>query len=195
MLLLVLNLLIGVNAAQFVSPSHSISAVSSPEIPNAALLLHADCNEQEVMCEISRYTPRGLPESSDPAYFMVSLSVEGLDFSTSLILQTLPVDKYEQTLTQNKLSLPLSQSGTLLTKGKLQRSMLRLTRKSIQIFFLFVKNIIYTKISPAFIAFLDCSDIPGILRHQFCFCSLERRSSPPLRVQAGGSNISTRGWP
>ncbi|XP_015226207.1 PREDICTED: tapasin-related protein [Cyprinodon variegatus] len=90
--------------------------VSSPEIPNAALLLHADCNEQEVMCEISRYTPRGLPESSDPAYFMVSLSVEGLDFSTSLILQTLPVDKYEQTLTQNKLSLPLSQSGTLLTK-------------------------------------------------------------------------------
>ncbi|XP_038140139.1 tapasin-related protein [Cyprinodon tularosa] len=90
--------------------------VSSPEIPNAALLLHADCNEQEVMCEISRYTPRGLPESSDPAYFMVSLSVEGLDFSMSLILQTLPVDKYEQTLTQNKLSLPLSQSGTLLTK-------------------------------------------------------------------------------
>ncbi|XP_054903578.1 tapasin-related protein [Poeciliopsis prolifica] len=90
--------------------------VSSPEIPNAGMLLHADCNEQEVMCEISRYTPRGLQESSDPAYFMVSLSVEGLDFSTSLILQTLPVEKDQTTLTQSKLSLPLSQSGTLLTK-------------------------------------------------------------------------------
>ncbi|MED6272903.1 hypothetical protein CHARACLAT_001353 [Characodon lateralis] len=90
--------------------------VSSPEIPNAGMLLHADCNEQEVMCEISRYTPRGLEEGSDPAYFMVSLSVVGFDFSTSLILQTLPVDKDQQTLVQNKLSLPLSQSGTLLTK-------------------------------------------------------------------------------
>ncbi|MEQ2232535.1 hypothetical protein ILYODFUR_012457, partial [Ilyodon furcidens] len=90
--------------------------VSLPEIPNAGMLLHADCNEQEVMCEISRYTPRGLEEGSDPAYFMVSLSVVGFDFSTSLILQTLPVDKDQQTLVQNKLSLPLSQSGTLLTK-------------------------------------------------------------------------------
>ncbi|XP_047216187.1 tapasin-related protein isoform X2 [Girardinichthys multiradiatus] len=93
--------------------------VSSPEIPNAGMLLHADCNEQEVMCEISRYTPRGLEEGSDPAYFMVSLSVVGFDFSTSLILQTLPVDKDQQTLVQNKLSLPLSQSGTLLTKDVL----------------------------------------------------------------------------
>ncbi|KAK5615169.1 hypothetical protein CRENBAI_004737 [Crenichthys baileyi] len=90
--------------------------VSWPEIPNAGMLLHADCNEQEVMCEISRYTPRGLEEGSDPAYFMVSLSVEGFDFSTSLILQTLPVGSDQQTLVQNKLSLPLSQAGTLLTK-------------------------------------------------------------------------------
>uniref|UniRef100_A0A3Q2QN29 TAP binding protein like n=1 Tax=Fundulus heteroclitus TaxID=8078 RepID=A0A3Q2QN29_FUNHE len=90
--------------------------VSSAEIPNAVMLLHADCNELEVMCEISRYAPRGLPERSDPAYFMVSLSVEGLDISTSLILQTLPVEKDQSTLTQNKLSLPLSQSGTLQTK-------------------------------------------------------------------------------
>lgn len=90
--------------------------VSSPEIPNAEMLLHADCNEEEVMCEISRYTPRGLEEGSDPAYFMVSLGVEGQDFSTSLILQTLPVEKDQPTLTQSKLNLPLSQSGTLLTK-------------------------------------------------------------------------------
>ncbi|XP_035528547.1 tapasin-related protein [Morone saxatilis] len=90
--------------------------VSSPEIPNVDVLLHADCNEQEVMCEISRYSPQGSQESSDPAYFMVSLNVEGVEFSTSLILQTLMVEKDQSTLIQNKLGLPLSQSGTLLTE-------------------------------------------------------------------------------
>ncbi|CAG6015104.1 unnamed protein product, partial [Menidia menidia] len=90
--------------------------VSSPEIPNAEALLHADCNEQEVMCEISRYQPRGQQETSDTAYFMVSLNVEGLELSSSLILQTLTGEKYQSQLIQNKLGLPLSQSGTLLTK-------------------------------------------------------------------------------
>ncbi|XP_026173312.1 tapasin-related protein [Mastacembelus armatus] len=92
------------------------SKASSPEIPNADVLLHADCNEQQVMCEISRYSPRGSQESSDPAYFMVSLNVEGVEFSTSLILQALTVDKNPSTVIQNKLGLPLSQSGTLLTE-------------------------------------------------------------------------------
>ncbi|XP_039973514.1 tapasin-related protein isoform X2 [Xiphias gladius] len=90
--------------------------VSSVEIPNADLLLHADCNEQEVMCEISSYSPRGSRESSDPAYFMASLNVEGIEFSTVLILQTLTVEKDHSTLIHNKLGLPLSQSGTLLTE-------------------------------------------------------------------------------
>ncbi|XP_034553191.1 tapasin-related protein [Notolabrus celidotus] len=90
--------------------------VSSPEIPNADVLLHADCNEQEVMCEISLYSPHGSEESSDPAYFMVSLSVEGVEFSTALILKTLAVQTDQSTLIQNKLGLPLSQSGTLLTE-------------------------------------------------------------------------------
>lgn len=90
--------------------------VSSPEIPNADVLLHADCNDQEVMCELSRYSPRGSQESSDPAYFMVSLNVDGAEFSTSLILQTLTVNKDQSTLIQSKLGLPLSQSGTLLTE-------------------------------------------------------------------------------
>nr|XP_046255194.1 tapasin-related protein [Scatophagus argus] len=90
--------------------------VSSPEIPNGAELLHADCNEQEVTCEISRYSPRGYQEGSDPAYFMVSLTVEGAEFSSMLILQTLLVKKDQSTLIQNKLGLPLSQSGTILTE-------------------------------------------------------------------------------
>lgn len=74
----------------------------------------------EVMCEISRYSPRGSQESSDPAYFMVSLNVEGVEFSTALILQTLTVKKDQSTLIQNKLGLPLSESGTLLTEGEIQ---------------------------------------------------------------------------
>ncbi|CAK6966223.1 tapasin-related protein [Scomber scombrus] len=90
--------------------------VSSPDIPDAAVLLHADCNEQEVMCEISRYSPRGSQDSSEPTYFMVSLNVEGVDFSTALILQTLTLERDQSTLIQNKLNLPLSQSGTLLTE-------------------------------------------------------------------------------
>lgn len=102
----------------FNSSSHPSLAVSSPEIPNSDVLLHADCNDQEVMCEISSYTPRGSQESSDPAYFMVSLNVEGVDFSTALILQTLTVKKDQSTLIQNKLRLPLSQSGTILTEGE-----------------------------------------------------------------------------
>lgn len=100
--------------------SHPSVTVSSPEIPNADVLLHADCNDQEVMCELSRYSPRGSQESSDPAYFMVSLNVEGAEFSASLILQTLTVNKDQSTLIQNKLGLPLSQSGTLLTEGEIQ---------------------------------------------------------------------------
>ncbi|XP_068998591.1 tapasin-related protein [Embiotoca jacksoni] len=90
--------------------------VSSPKIPNADVLLHADCNEQEVTCEISRYSPQGSQESSDPAYFMVSLSVEGVDFSTAFIMQTLMVEVNQSTLIQNKLGLPLSHTGTLMTE-------------------------------------------------------------------------------
>lgn len=90
--------------------------VSSPKIPNSEVLLHADCNEQEVMCEISRYTPRGSQDGSDPAYFMVSLTVEGVEFNSALILQTLTVQKDQRTLIQNKLGLPLSETGTLLTE-------------------------------------------------------------------------------
>lgn len=89
---------------------------SSPEIPNAEALLHADCNDQEVTCEISLYSTETLRESSGSAHFMVSITVEGVVSSMSLILETLAVEKDQNTLIQSKLSLPLSPSGTLLTK-------------------------------------------------------------------------------
>lgn len=98
------------------SPLRQPAAVSSPEIPGAEVLLHADCNQQEVLCELSRYTPQGAQRSSDSAYLMVSLDVDGVDFSTMIILQTL---KTEDTgLVQTNLGLPLSQSGMLLTEGE-----------------------------------------------------------------------------
>ncbi|XP_036394105.1 tapasin-related protein isoform X2 [Megalops cyprinoides] len=95
--------------------------VTSPEIPEADSLLHADCNEQEVTCEISSYLPRGSEEGSEPAYFIGSVQLEGGGISLTLVLQTLPVtDKGEESvappLLQSKLKLPLSQSGTLLTE-------------------------------------------------------------------------------
>uniref|UniRef100_A0A667X0Y8 TAP binding protein like n=1 Tax=Myripristis murdjan TaxID=586833 RepID=A0A667X0Y8_9TELE len=92
---------------------------SSTEIPNGEVLLHADCDEKEVMCEISRYFPHGSQDSKEPAYFFVSLSIEGDGLGASLVLQTLMVES-DQTkgapLIQNKLGLPLSQSGSLLTE-------------------------------------------------------------------------------
>ncbi|XP_067094871.1 tapasin-related protein isoform X2 [Osmerus mordax] len=93
--------------------------VTSPEIPEADLLLHADCNEQEVTCEISRYYPRGSQDDSEPAYFIGSLQVEGGGLGLTLILQTVAVETDQSdppALVQSKLELPLSQSGTLLTQ-------------------------------------------------------------------------------
>lgn len=68
------------------------------------------------MCEMSRYFPSGAQRSSDHAYLMVSLDVEGVDFSTVIILQT--VETEETGLVQTNLGLPLSQSGTLLAEGE-----------------------------------------------------------------------------
>ncbi|KAI9515373.1 hypothetical protein NQZ68_026106 [Dissostichus eleginoides] len=92
------------------------ATVLSPQIPDAHVLLHADCNEQEVMCELSRYSPHGPQEAQEATHFLVSLSVEGGEFSTAFILQTSVVERDQSTLIQNKLGLPLSPSGTLLTE-------------------------------------------------------------------------------
>lgn len=91
----------------------------SIQIPNADLLLHADCNEQEVVCEISRYVPRGVDMDSLPAHFIGSIQLEGGGISLTLVLQTLHSETTQsdvQPLMQSKLNLPLSQSGTLLTE-------------------------------------------------------------------------------
>ncbi|XP_057195862.1 tapasin-related protein isoform X1 [Triplophysa rosa] len=90
----------------------------SIQIPDADSLLHADCNEQNIVCEISRYVPRGADPDSLPAHFIGSVQLEGAGLSLTLVLQTSPSETAEsdsRPLMQSKLNLPLSQSGTLLT--------------------------------------------------------------------------------
>ncbi|XP_062394123.1 tapasin-related protein [Sardina pilchardus] len=92
---------------------------SSVEIPDAETLLHADCNEQEVNCEISRYIPRGSDPDAPPSHFIGSLQVEGGGISLTMVLQVLTNEEATSEtvpLIQSKLEIPLSQSGTLLTE-------------------------------------------------------------------------------
>ncbi|XP_028836412.1 tapasin-related protein [Denticeps clupeoides] len=92
---------------------------SSVEIPDAESLLHADCNEQEVMCEISHYVPRGSDPQEEPVYFIGSVQMEGSGISLTVVLRRLPVEEAGSdtpTLTQSKLKVPLSPTGTLLTE-------------------------------------------------------------------------------
>ncbi|KAM9488021.1 tapasin-related protein [Clarias gariepinus] len=93
---------------------------SSVEIPEAESLLHADCNEQEVTCELSHYIPRGTNPDSVPAHFIASVQLEGGGVGFTLVLQTIANENTESntaSLIQSKLQLPLSQSGTLITEA------------------------------------------------------------------------------
>lgn len=90
------------------------------EIPEAESLLHADCNEQEVTCELSHYIPRGTKADSVPVHFIISVQLEGGSVGFTLVLQTITNENAESntaSLIQSKLQLPLSQWGTLITDG------------------------------------------------------------------------------
>ncbi|MCJ8728598.1 hypothetical protein PDJAM_G00006340 [Pangasius djambal] len=94
------------------------ATASSVEIPEAESLLHADCNEQEVICELSRYTPRGTDPDSVPAHFIASVQLEGGGVGFTLVIQTIAnenADSNTASLLQSKLQLPLSQWGTLIS--------------------------------------------------------------------------------
>lgn len=96
------------------------ATASSVEIPEAESLLHADCNEQEVICELSRYIPRGTKPDSVPVYFIASVQLEGGGVGFTLVLQAIANENAESntaSLIQSKLQLPLSQWGTLITEA------------------------------------------------------------------------------
>ncbi|XP_028665845.1 tapasin-related protein-like isoform X1 [Erpetoichthys calabaricus] len=88
---------------------------SSVQIPGADALLHADCNEQEVTCEVSQFYPRG-ENSEHEAWFIGSLQVSGGGISLTLVMKTQPMveTKDVSMKKQKKLGLPLSESGTIL---------------------------------------------------------------------------------
>ncbi|RXN00381.1 Tapasin-related protein [Acipenser ruthenus] len=87
--------------------------VTSASIPGAESLLHADCNEQEVTCEISQYYPQD--EVSETAWFICSLQVEGGGVSATMVMRTQPItgEVGMEPQKQKKLDLPLSDSGTI----------------------------------------------------------------------------------
>uniref|UniRef100_A0A8C7Y683 TAP binding protein like n=1 Tax=Oryzias sinensis TaxID=183150 RepID=A0A8C7Y683_9TELE len=155
------------------------ASVTSPDIPNTDRLLHADCNELEVSCEISRYSSKGLQDSSDQTFFMVSITVEELDFSISLVLETLPVEKHQSTLMHNKLGLPLSQSGTLLTKGDIQNFLLCF------LFFFFKEAVIFSLLSlpigvlAIFVVFSNTKSLSAPLRGNVLLdCGFKQQEVP-----------------
>nr|XP_055067776.1 tapasin-related protein isoform X1 [Misgurnus anguillicaudatus] len=88
----------------------------SIQIPDADSLLHSDCNEQNIACEISRYVPRGADPDSLPAHFIGSVQLEGAGLSLTLVLQTASSETADPPLMQSKLNLALSTTGTLLTE-------------------------------------------------------------------------------
>lgn len=109
---------------------------------------------------------------------MVSLDVEGVDFSTMIILQT--VDTEGTGLVQTNLGLPLSQSGTLLTQGEAE---LRPGLSSFSLFFFFLINV------SELLSVLR-SDFPGVHSGQVCDGVAQKRRPPPLRLQAARRALS-----
>lgn len=65
---------------------------------------------------MSEYSVEGAQNTSGVTQFIVSVGVEAMKFSITLILQTLAVEEHS-TLVQNRLGLPLSLSGTLSSEG------------------------------------------------------------------------------
>lgn len=109
-----------IRLAPFHFASLSLGLASSVEIPEAEALLHADCNEQEVICELSHYIPQGTKPDSVPAHFIASVQLEGGGVGFTLVLQTIASENEESntaSLIQSKLQLPLSKWGTLITEG------------------------------------------------------------------------------
>lgn len=89
------------------------------QIPQAGALLHADCNEKQVACELSRYFLQTRPEASvDTATcFMATVQVSDGGPSISMVMKTLG-DTDEETIKHPKLNLSLNPQGTVQAAGE-----------------------------------------------------------------------------
>ncbi|XP_036923823.1 tapasin-related protein isoform X2 [Sturnira hondurensis] len=93
------------------------------QIPHAEALLHADCSEMEVTCEISRYFPQARQEAAveTAAWFITNMQVSGGGPSVSIVMRTLR-DAENVAVLHPTVHLPQSPQGTVLTAVELQVS-------------------------------------------------------------------------
>lgn len=92
------------------------ASVNLVQIPQAEALLHADCNEKEVTCEISHYF---LQATEKAAWFMTNVQVSGGGPSVSMVMKT-PRDAENGAVLHPTLNLPLSPQGMVQTAVELQ---------------------------------------------------------------------------
>lgn len=97
------------------------ASVDLVQIPHAEALLHADCSEKEVTCEISRYFLQARQEAAvqTAAWFITNMQLSGGGPSVSLVMKTLG-DAENKAVLHPTLNLPLSPQGTVLTAVEFQ---------------------------------------------------------------------------
>ncbi|NXJ78548.1 TPSNR protein, partial [Trogon melanurus] len=96
-------------------------------IPHAESLLHADCEGEEVNCEISPYSSQWAGEEPcRTSWFMANLQLSG-GISIALVLRgpqcgSQEEEKEHHSMLHPKLRIPMSKEGTLLTTVEFQSS-------------------------------------------------------------------------
>ncbi|XP_014351927.1 tapasin-related protein isoform X1 [Latimeria chalumnae] len=98
--------------------------VSTVEIPEAESILHADCNGQEVICEVSQYflQKEEGPESDAPPsqanWFISSLQIAGGGISVTMVMKNMATESSGTPQKHKKLGVPITNSGTILTSAE-----------------------------------------------------------------------------
>lgn len=97
------------------------ASVSPVQIPHPEALLHADCSEKEVTCEISRYFLQARQEAAveTAAWFITNLQVSGGGPRISILMKALR-DAENRAVMPPMLNLPLGPQGTVLTTVEFQ---------------------------------------------------------------------------
>lgn len=95
-------------------PATFEASVDKVQISQAGALLHADCNDKQVACELSRYFLQTRPEAAvDTATcFMATVQVSDGGPSISMVMKTLE-DTDKETIKHPKLNLSLNPQGTV----------------------------------------------------------------------------------
>ncbi|KFO83370.1 Tapasin-related protein, partial [Buceros rhinoceros silvestris] len=100
-------------------------SAQSVSIPHAESLLHADCDGEEVNCEISPYSSQRADEGPFCAsWFMATLQLSG-GISIALVLggpHCGSLEKEKDKTLHPKLRIPMSKEGTLLSTVEFQSS-------------------------------------------------------------------------